>query len=203
MRRNDINGAGEDECAHKNDEELSGVTFTLPHQKMKEVFKSIGVLDKEGEFPIGKLLEMRDNIDNSNMLQIEKIRKKMDLIQDYCPECAKCQKSTMALLSTMFENQPDLEEVQIDRVYDKDDKNKVPNIYVCTVFENGEKTFSLINSNSGEIEEYTLAVFEEKFDCYQKDMEERGGKMWHSLGEQKQEELAHGTGQINETEEER
>ena len=72
VRKNDIDNDGVDKECHKNDEALATATLNLDEQSLRNVFASIGIADKDGNFPAGTV----------NYLVHEKLKK-------YAKACGK------------------------------------------------------------------------------------------------------------------
>lgn len=68
-RKHDIKGNGEDSNAHKNDDKLQDATLMLDDKSLRQVFSNIGIVQENGEFPIGKLIEQSKMIDDRRKLE--------------------------------------------------------------------------------------------------------------------------------------
>ena len=70
-RKRDVDIEGKDHNCHKNDEQLQDATLNLDEQSLRRLFTSVGLADKEGQFPVKNLLEKSKF---SNMLIIRFIQ---------------------------------------------------------------------------------------------------------------------------------
>lgn len=177
IRKNDIKSDGTDSKAHKNDEALSNVTLNLDEQSLRSIFKSIGLADKDGCFPIKSLIDKSDAIANTNLPSDESVRKQLDLLSSYYPDFATCQNSTLTVLQSIVLNHENLNfnECVVSRVYSKDDDAKKPVIYVYVDLPEKGKTFYFGDDNSKQFLELSQKDFEARFECYEKDIEKNGG----------------------------
>ena len=65
MRKVDIDENGIDHECHKNDELSKAETINIDTEFLRQVYKSIGITDKDGIFPIGELIEQVKEIDET------------------------------------------------------------------------------------------------------------------------------------------
>lgn len=180
IRKNDIKGGKDTQC-HKNDAALSSATLDLDEQNLRQVFKSIGLADKDGNFPVKALLDESKRIDNLELPEEEAIKRQLSLLSEYCPEFAKCQYSTLNILSGNILNQKNLKfnKCVASRVYKKSDKSKRPVIYVYIDFPQSGKKFYIADADLGQFVELPQKEFESRFECYDKDMKKyRGHRPW-------------------------
>lgn len=173
IRKQDINNDGIDFECHKNDEELSGITLNLDENTLKTVFSSIGVADHNGNFPIKALVDKSNEIDNLELSDEESITEQLRLLEEYYPDFSECQNSTMEILSTIILNHENLnfDRCVVKRVYNKDDEEMRPILYVFVQLEDGKKIFYFADKENKRFEELTQKKFEERFECYDIDMD--------------------------------
>lgn len=199
-RKHDIRADGTDAQCHKNDEELESATLELDEKSLRNIFKSIGIADKDGNFPIKDFIENAGIIDNSDISTEEKIEKQFELIIRYCPEFAMCQNSTLAILQEISLNQENFEfnRCVASRVYEKNDENKEPVMFVYADISGVGNKFYFADKETSTFIEMSQKEFEEKFECYEKDIEKnKGHRLWEdSQIEEKQENLAASSGKI-------
>ena len=198
IRKHDIRADGTDTESHKNDD-LKDVTLTLDKEKLREAYKNIGVADKEGYFPIKALIEKSKQVDESNPVEGEQITKQFKLLKEYYPDFAMCENSTMSTLETLFNGlkNKSFEKCIINRVYDRDDKEKRPVVYVYANFPNSGKKFYYIDKNQGEFINIGDKEFVEKFECYEQDlMVWKGKRPWEEKDFQNEEDLNRSSGKI-------
>lgn len=177
IRKHDIRSDGIDFCCHKNDEELSSATLNLNDKELRKIFASIGLADRNGNFPIKDLIEKAKKIDAENLPTEESIKRQFSLLKEYCPEFATCQNSTTRILEEILLNQKNLRfnKCVVNRVYEKKDKDKEPILYVYTELPETGKKFYYANKESGNFVELPEEEFEAKFECYEMDMKKNKG----------------------------
>ena len=184
IRQNDIDENGVDTKCHKNDEQLADVTLGLTDKSLREVFKSLGLTDKDGKFPINDLFEKCKCIDNSNLSEEEWIKQQFSLLADYCPEFATCQNETISILRAVIFNQENqkFNRCVVNRVYERDDKTKRPVLYVYMNLPESGKKFYFVDKDIGQFVELSQKEFEARFECYEKDLQEqKGHRPWQDL----------------------
>ena len=184
IRQNDIDKNGVDTKCHENDEQLADVTLGLTDKSLREVFKSLGLTDKDGAFLIKELFEKSKLIDNSNLPEEEWIKQQFSLLADYCPEFATCQNETISILRAVIFNQENQQfnRCVVNRVYERDDKTKRPVLYVYMNLPESGKKFYFADKDIGQFVELSQKEFEARFECYEKDLQEqKGHRPWQDL----------------------
>ena len=171
-RKNDIDAEGKDHNCHKNDEQLQDATLNLDEESLRELFKSVGLADRDGQFPIKDLLEKSKQLDEFYANQPDKnISKQFLLLRQTCPEFATCQNSTMSILSDVLLSNENLKfnKCVVNRVYNRTDKEKRPILFVyIDSNELGSKFF--FANNDGEFLELPQEEFIKRFECYEEDL---------------------------------
>ena len=207
-RKNDIDSEGKDRNCHKNDEELQDATLSLDEQSLRQLFTSVGLADKEGNFPIKHLIERAEQIDKDYAVSPEEnIKNKFLLLKEVCPEFATCQNSSMSIVRWNLLASPNLnfDKCVVKRVYDKADKDKRPVMYVYITSEELGRKFYVASKEEGAFVELTEAEFVERFECYETDLEKSNGiRPWESSEQEKEDiNLATSSGKevANESEE--
>lgn len=200
-RKNDIDSKGKDHMCHKNDEDLKDATLKLDDKSLRQLFASVGLADKDGQFPITNLLEKSKEIDEIYANDPnQNIKNQFLLLSKACPEFATCQDSSMSMLETIFEKNENLKfkKCVINRVYARDDEQKSPILYVYINSDELGKKFYFADKNEGQFIELTLEEFIKKFECYEKDLEELEGiRPWESEEQEKRDiNLATSSGDI-------
>lgn len=203
IREHDITAEGVDQLCHKNDEKLESVTLGLDRQKLREVFASIGIADKEGNFPVGGIIDASNNLAKQNLPEKEHIEKQFKLLADYYPEFAKSQNETASMLQIIMLNHDNLNfnKCVVNRVYRADDDGKRPVQYVYIDSKEAGRLFYYADK------EGFIAIeqekFEEKFNCYDEDLKRNNGKKpWENMV-QNENDLNQSSGKISSKEEER
>ena len=186
-RKNDIDINGNDHNSHKNDDSLKDVTLGLDEKNLRALFASVGLADKDGIFPVIKLLESSKSINEANINNPEEnIRQQFSLLAETCPEFATCQNSTISILSENLLNSSYLKfnKCVVNRVYDKDDDLKKPIVYVYIDLGKIGKKFYIADKSQGKMVEYSQKDFEQQFEIYKSDLQLLGGnKPWESSKE--------------------
>ena len=201
IRKHDIKSDKTDTECHKNDEDLESATLELDEQKLRMVFTSIGIADKEGNFPIKNLIDQSKMIDDTNLSEEESLKKQLLLLEEYCPEFATCQNSTSAILQGIILNQENLKfnRCVVNRVYEREDENKKPILYVYADLPNAGKKFYFADKDIGKFSELSQKEFETRFECYQEDIEKQGGiRPWEKVEETQnmQQDLSRSSGNV-------
>lgn len=192
IRKHDIDANGVDHHSHENDDKLQDATLNLDVPSLRKLFTSVGLADKDGNFPIKDLLDKSQALhelyakDNPE----EDIIKHFSLIAEACPEFATCQNSTMSILSDLLSNDAlDFDKCVINRVYNKSDEKQTPVVYVYVSSEKLGKKFYFADKDSGQFVELTPEEFTNTFECYEKDLEKHDGKRPWEYDEQENEQI--------------
>ena len=184
IRKNDIDDNGVDTKCHENDEQLASVTLELSVKSLKDVFKSIGLTDKDGIFPAKELIEKSKLIDDSNFPEEEWIKRQFALLTEYCPEFAICQNETMSILQAVTFNQKNqnFNRCVVNRVYEREDESKRPVVYVYMNLPESGKKFYFADKDIGQFVELPQKEFESRFECYEMDLQKQEGhRPWEDL----------------------
>jgi len=184
-REHDIDRNGVDSGAHLNDD-LKDATSSIDDENLGQLFSSVGLADKDGNFPIKTLItelndinEMYKNTPNQN------ITYQLASLAKYYPEFASCQMQTMQMLHTIFLdiNSFDFNKCVIDRVYKKTDLEKTPCVYVYIDSNEFGKKFYLANSINEQFLEMSQKEFEEYYECYDLQLKTTNGiRPWQNQG---------------------
>lgn len=207
MRTNDITSDGKDSKAHDAESEdsdyngdLKDVTLDLDEKSLRQIFTSIGIADKNGNFPIIKLIDSSKAADDLNLPEEESIKKQVLLLAEYYPEFATCQNSTICILKDVLLDNENLKfnKCVANRVYNRSDIYKNPVLYVYVNFPKAGKKFYFADKDTREFIELTQNEFEKKFECYKTDLQEsKGIRPWEdSEKEEKTEDLTKSSGKI-------
>ena len=174
LRKNDIDILGKDHCSHKNDEELKDITFGLDEKSLRNLFTSVNLAGKDGNFLITNLLDKSVKIDEMYADDLkENIRQQFLLLAENTPEFATCQNSTMSIIKDVLLNNKNMKfnKCVINRVYDRqDDEERTPVMYVYVDSDELGKQFYYADKEKGEFLELSQEDFEKKFECYDKDL---------------------------------
>lgn len=190
IRKNDIDSDHKDHNSHKNDEKLADCTVELDKQSLKQLFASVGLLDKEGNFPIKSLINKSEYLDKllANSPD-ENIQKQFLLLEENFPEFATCQNSSMRILSEILLNKENLQfnKCVANRVYDRNDDAKRPILYVYIDSEELGKRFYFADKDKGSMVELPQEEFITRFECYEIDMKKsKGYRPWEVKGKEKE-----------------
>ena len=172
-RKNDIDIEGKDHKCHKNDEQLKDATLNLDEQSLRKLFTSVGLADKEGQFPIKDLLEKSKLVDEIYANHPEQnINKQFLLLRQTCPEFATCQNSSMSILSDVLLSNENLKfnKCVVDRVYNRKDEGKRPIMFVYIDSDELGKKFYFANKDEGQFVGLAQEEFIEQFECYEEDL---------------------------------
>ena len=200
IRKHDIRNDGTDAECHKNDEKLASATLELDEQSLRKIFTSIGLTDKDGNFPIKALIDKSKAIDDCNLPTEESIKKQLALLAEYCPEFATCQNSTIDAISQIVLNQENLtlDKCVVNRVYAKEDGDKRPVLYVYVDSQEFGKKFYIPDTKTKQFAEIASEEFISRFECYEMDMKKQNGyRPWETVEEaQKVEDLTRSSGNV-------
>lgn len=172
-RKSDIDINGNDSNCHKNDGELQDATLNLDDQSLRKLFTSVGLADRDGQFPIKDLFEKSKLLDELYANQPDQnINEQFLLLSQVCPEFARCQNSSMTILNDILLNNEHLKfnDCVINRVYDKTDKGKRPVLFVYIDSNELGKRFYFADKNEGQFVELSQEDFMKQFECYEKDL---------------------------------
>jgi len=190
IRKNDIDSDGKDHCSHKNDEELADCTINLDEQSVRQLFSSVGLADREGNFPIKSLIDESKYIDEFFASSLDlSIQKQFLLLEKTCPEFATCQNSSMSILSDILLNNENLQfnKCVTNRVYDRSDSDKRPILYVYIDSDELGKRFYFADKDKGNMRELSQEEFILRFECYERDIEKANGhRPWEVVGKEKE-----------------
>ena len=172
-RKNDIDIEGKDHNCHKNDEQLQDATLNLDEQSLRRLFTSVGLADRDGQFPIKDLLEKSKLLDEFYENQPEQnISKQFLLLRQTCPEFATCQNSSMNILSDVLLSNEKLRfnKCVVNRVYNRTDEEKRPILFVYINSNELGNKFYFANKDEGQFIELPQEEFIKQFECYEEDL---------------------------------
>ncbi len=172
-RKRDVDIEGKDHNCHKNDEQLQDATLNLDEQSLRRLFTSVGLADKEGQFPVKNLLEKSKLLDEfyaSNPAQ--NIAKQFLLLSKVCPEFATCQNSSMSILSNILLSNENLQfnKCVVNRVYARTDKSKRPTLFVYINSNELGQKFYFADKDECQFVELPQEEFTKQFECYEEDL---------------------------------
>ena len=171
-RKNDVDKKRNDSNSHKADEKLQDATLNLDEQSLRKLFTSVGLADKEGNFPINASLKKSELLHTLYANQPEQnIREQFLLLSKICPEFATCQNASMNMLNTLLNNANfKFKQCVVNRVYDKADQEKKPVIFVYIELDKLGEKFYYADKEKRKFIEITQEEFTKQFECYQEDL---------------------------------
>lgn len=172
-RKNDIDYEGKDTNCHKNDEQLQDATLNLDEQSLRQLFASVGLADQNGLFPIKDLIKKSILLDELYANQPEQnISNQFLLLKQTCPDFATCQNSSMRILSEVLLDNKNLKfnRCVVDRVYNREDKEKRPVIFVYIDSNELGKKFYFADRDEGQLVGLSQEEFTKQFECYEEDL---------------------------------
>jgi hypothetical protein len=191
-REHDIDDNGKDHNCHLNDELLQDATLSIDEQSLRKLYASIGIADKDGMFPIKHLVETSKAIDEISANNPEQnITNQFLLLAKACPNFAKCQNSSMNIISDILLQNEHLKfnKCVVNRVYNRKDKEKKPVMYVYINSNEMGQKFYYANKEDGKFENLTVDEFTNQFECYENDLKNHDGiRPWENI-EQKVEKI--------------
>ena len=182
IRKNDIDENGRDQECHKNDQELESANIGLDEESLREVYRQIGIADDIGEFPIKNIYNESEKIYKLGLKSREYLPKILNLLQVMHPDFAHSVNETTSMLYGLLDNENfNYEKCIIKRVYKREDKEKMANLYVYADFGEDGKVFYVADRETGKFVELEQRDFEEQYECYQMDLDRSGGiRPWES-----------------------
>ncbi len=189
IRKHDIGANGIDYECHKNDEELQDATLCLNKQDLSELFASVGLADKDGKFPITDLKDKSKKLDEVYSNEPDKnIQSQFLLLKRVCPDFALCQDESISVLRNILLNNDNLkskfnenDRCAIKKVYDKDDEEKKPVLYVHIDADEIGRKFYYANKDEAQFVELSEEEFTNKFECYDMDLQaSKGIRPWEN-----------------------
>lgn len=190
IRKSDSEGDGIDCECHRNDELENSKLINMDEETLKEVCKSLGYTRENGEFLFTNFRRQIADIDKQSASMSERIKRRLEAVQEYCPEFASCINSTSAALVTVMKSTENFNynRCVINRVYSKSDNSKKANLFVYFELEDGTTKVYIADKNQGQFIEMGMKEFEEQYDCYDRDKEKnKGKKLWESTEDIKKE----------------
>ena len=182
IRKNDIDENGKDQECHKNDEKLESARIGLDEECLRKIYKQIGIADEKGDFPIKKIIDLSNEIHNLGLNSNESLQRQLKLLEDIYPNFVHSVNETTAILNGLLDNENfKYEKCVIKRVYEREDENKMANLYVYADFGKDGRVFYVADKEKDQFIELSQKEFEEKYECYQADLDRSGGiRPWES-----------------------
>lgn len=171
IRKHDIRDDGTDTECHKNDKDLKSATLTLDVANLRKVYTSIGLADKDGNFPVKALVDAANEIDNAGFPAKKSIRMQLELLARYRKDFAECQNSTMGMIQGISLGGENLKYNRciVNRVYEKQDEGKRPVMYVFADLPDEGRVFFVADKGKRAFSELSQEEFENTFECYELD----------------------------------
>ena len=176
LRKNDILSNGTDRESHKN-EKLKNITLSLDDEYLREVYKSIGLTNEDGTFPIKTLVESLTQCKSSGQ---KGIQERLEIFSAYYPEFANCNDSSTVMLKSAVLNPEiiDFERCIVKRVYSRNDEEKEPILYVYANCKEEGKMFYVADKEEKQFIPMNEEEFEKDYECYEEDIEREGKRPW-------------------------
>lgn len=191
-RKHDIS-KGKDYKCHKNDEELSDATLNLDDKSLRMLFASVGLANQKGVFPIDNMLRESKALHEKYATSPEQdIQQQFELLSRVCPEFATCQNSSTRIIADdlLYDENLQFDRLVVKKVFDKQDKEKRPVMYVYVESEELGRRFYYADKDKGQMVELPEEEFIKRFECYDMDLEKSNGvRPWEESKEKEQEEV--------------
>ena len=183
IRMHDVDADGRDFKCHENDEELKSANIKLDEESLREVYKQIGIANEIGEFPIRSIVDKYEKICELGLKSNEYLPQVLKLLQKIYPDFAHSVNETTSLVHSILDDENfNCDKCVIERVYKKDDKEKMANLYVYADFGKDGRVFYVADREKGEFIKLEQKEFEEQYECYQMDLDRSGGiRPWQSI----------------------
>lgn len=199
IRSYDITDDGNDSESHKNDRVLgTRTTIGLDEKSLRQIFTSIGIANKNGEFPIKELIDMSTILGSFKFSEEKSIEKQLLLLAKYCPEFSTCQNSTSTILQVILNNQNfKYNKCVVNRVYNKENPNKESVLYVYVDLPESEKKFYFADKDTRQFVKLDQKEFEKRFECYKEDLKEYNGlRPWQTEERNSKKDLSKSSGKV-------
>lgn len=182
IRMHDVDADGRDLKCHENDEKLESANIKLDEESLREVYKQIGIANENGEFPIRGIIDKYEKICELGLKSNEYLPQVLKLLQKIYPDFAHSVNETTSLVYSVLDDENfNCDKCVIKRVYKKDDKEKMANLYVYADFGKDGRVFYVADREKGEFIKLEQKEFEEQYECYQMDLDRSGGiRPWQS-----------------------
>ncbi len=193
IRKLDIDIEEKDTESHKNDKKLSDATIDLDERTLRQIFASIGLTNEKGQFPIKTLMDKAKRLDTyTTLTETRKLEIQLRAVEAYYPDFASTINETTNILKEISLNQKNqnYQRCIVKRVYERKDPEKRPVLYVYVELPSDGKKFYYADQTQKKFIELPQKEFEEKFACYQMDLEKEGGIPWKQKAEKTKEETA-------------
>ncbi|MEG1008481.1 MAG: hypothetical protein RSE41_02285 [Clostridia bacterium] len=181
IKKHKKNSINNDSC-HKNDRMLKNAILNLDEKNLRELYKSVNITDENGDFPIKKFIDESNGLDKiyANSLD-ENVDNQLLLFTEKFPEFATYQNPSMRIIKDIVLSNEHIKfnRCVINRVYEKEDKEKTPCIFVYIDADELNKKFYF----GDRVEKNFINISEEeflnKFKCYDEDLKKTNGiKPW-------------------------
>ena len=197
-RKQDIDSTGKDWYAHQNDENLSDIKLELSKDQLRKLYQSIGVITREdGKFPVYEIVQQATEIDSKPLDEKRKMEQLLALVPSYCPEFATCQNSTISFIKRVILSKPNLsfDSCFLGKVYEVTDESKKPVVYTYARLKNGEEVFYYADAEKNGFVPIEKEEFENRFACYDTELENHQGvPPWRRQEPKKEEDLTRSSG---------
>ena len=204
IRKFDILSDGTDKACHKNDELSTTSTIEIEEEVLRDVYKSIGLAKENGNFPITDMMKVSDEIARKDVPLEQKLSEQLKLLQEMHPDFYKCQDSTISILAGNILDHPemDFEKIVVNRVYNRNDENKKPLVYIYCEMENEKNVFYVAEPAIGEFIKLNKQNFIENYECYEEDMKKTQGlRPWEKGAIDVEKDLNQTSGKVADKEE--
>ena len=181
IRKEDKKDDGTDTKAHEIEGEEENTTIGLDEQSLREIFASIGLANKDGSFKIETFMSVAEIVDLSNLGEVVSVEQKLLGLSKYYTEFANSPKETTKILRSIitYGKKLDFNKCVIDRVYEREDTNKSPVLYVHIDLPESGKHFYVADKGTKSFVRMSEEEFEAKFECYEMDIQKsHGNKPW-------------------------
>lgn len=202
IRKLDIADNGEDLECHRNDEALSSATVEIEESVLRQIYASLGLAKTNGDFPIGDMMNESNEIAKKSITLEQKTAEQLELLQRMHPDFYKCQNSTMAILSGNILNHPEMNyrRLVVNRVYNREDLEKRPVVYVYYEFED-EECFFVADPSEGAFSKMDKKSFVDKYECYMQDLNKmKGHRPWEKENTEETQDLTRSPGKLESQE---
>lgn len=177
IRKHDIFTDGRDHLCHKNDRALSDANLMLDEQSLIDLYRSVGVTNENGIFPIAEMNEMSDNMNEYKRENPqENIDGQLRILKKFCPEFNSYIYESMKILRNNLLNKENMgvQRISVSKIHNKSDADGTPLICVYAMDDNGDEMFFVADKDSKGFKNHNREEFLEQFERFQADIEENG-----------------------------
>lgn len=165
IRKHDIFSDGRDYMCHKNDRDLLDANFMLDEQSLRALYKSVGLTNEDGIFPIDEMNEMSDNMNEYKRNNPkENVDGQLRILKKFCPDFNSYIYESMKILrgNLLKKENMGIKKMSVSKIRSKTDEEAIPIICVYAIENNGDEMFFVADKESRGFKNYSREEFLEQ-----------------------------------------